>query len=133
MGGNVMANQFSDFRNFENLELQQSEARFRAAVEAVQGILWTNNADGQMRGEQPGWAALTGQTLDEYTGYGWSNAVHPATHYLHALARYFRAVRWNVSLSFSLSLSSQRYDAHKQWGMRGGRVEMGPPPPPHSS
>ena len=72
-----MANQFSDFRNFENLKLQQSEARFRAAVEVVQGILWTNDADGQMCGEQPGWAALTGQTLEEYTGYGWSNAVHP--------------------------------------------------------
>lgn len=73
----AMANQFSDFGDFENFELQRSEARFRAAVEAVQGILWTNDATGQMRGEQPGWAALTGQTLEQYTGYGWSSAVHP--------------------------------------------------------
>jgi PAS domain S-box-containing protein len=57
--------------------LADSEQRFRAAVDAVQGILWTNTADGQMRGEQPGWAALTGQSYEEYQGFGWSKAVHP--------------------------------------------------------
>jgi PAS domain-containing protein len=48
--------------------LRESEGRFRAAVQAVSGILWTNNADGEMVGEQPGWAALTGQSQDEYQG-----------------------------------------------------------------
>ena len=52
-------------------------ARFRAAIDAVQGILWTNDAEGRMVGEQPGWAALTGQAYAEYQGYGWSKAVHP--------------------------------------------------------
>lgn len=54
-----------------------SEARFRAAVEAVQGVLWTNNASGRMAGEQPAWAALTGQSRKEYEGLGWAKAVHP--------------------------------------------------------
>ncbi len=58
--------------------LARSEARFRAAVQAVDGILWTNNARGEMEGEQPGWAALTGQGYVEYQGFGWSAAVHPA-------------------------------------------------------
>jgi PAS domain S-box-containing protein len=58
-------------------ELRASEGRFRAAVDAVQGVLWTNNAAGEMEGEQPGWAGLTGQSFDEYRGYGWSSAVHP--------------------------------------------------------
>lgn len=57
--------------------LRESEERFRAAVEAVNGILWTNNAHGEMVGEQPGWSALTGQSHEEYQGYGWSRAVHP--------------------------------------------------------
>lgn len=57
--------------------LATSEARFRAAVKAVEGILWTNDADGRMTGEQPGWAQLTGQSFDEYQRYGWSKAVHP--------------------------------------------------------
>ncbi|TPG53841.1 PAS domain S-box protein [Roseomonas nepalensis] len=59
------------------IALRESETRFRAAVEAVSGIVWTNNAVGQMEGEQPAWAALTGQTRAEYEGYGWSRAVHP--------------------------------------------------------
>ena len=54
-----------------------SEQRFRAAIDAVQGVLWTNTAEGEMRGEQPGWAALTGQTFDQYQGLGWSEALHP--------------------------------------------------------
>ncbi len=57
--------------------LRQSEQRFSAAVAAVQGILWTNTAEGKMEGPQPGWAALTGQLYHEYQGYGWAAAVHP--------------------------------------------------------
>ena len=58
-------------------EIEQSEQRFQAAIEAVQGVLWTNNGQGEMEGEQLGWASLTGQTYEEYQGYGWTKAVHP--------------------------------------------------------
>jgi PAS domain S-box-containing protein len=58
-------------------KIEESEQRFQAAIEAVEGILWTNNGKGEMEGEQRGWAALTGQTYVEYQGYGWANAVHP--------------------------------------------------------
>ncbi|MBO9557805.1 MAG: PAS domain S-box protein [Caulobacter sp.] len=57
--------------------LAASEARFRAAIAAVDGILWTNDASGRMIGEQPGWASLTGQSYDEYQGFGWADALHP--------------------------------------------------------
>ena len=57
--------------------LLQSDARLRAAIGTLEGVLWTNNAVGEMVGEQPGWAALTGQSLDQYQGYGWASAVHP--------------------------------------------------------
>ena len=55
----------------------QSNRRFRTAMDAMHGVLWTNSADGRMVGEQPGWAALTGQSEAEYQGYGWADAVHP--------------------------------------------------------
>ena len=58
-------------------ELAASEGRFRAAIEAVRGVLWTNDAQGRMVGPQPGWAAITGQSFDEYQGFGWARAVHP--------------------------------------------------------
>ncbi|MEH3122134.1 MAG: PAS domain-containing protein [Sphingomonas phyllosphaerae] len=57
--------------------LNASNARFRAAMEAMHGVLWTNDAEGRMVGEQLGWAMLTGQTPEQYQGYGWADAVHP--------------------------------------------------------
>ena len=64
-------------RKTASLALLRSEERFRAAVAAVQGVLWTNNAAGEMLGEQVGWSKLTGQAFDAYQGYGWADAVHP--------------------------------------------------------
>ncbi len=58
-------------------KLQISEKRFEAAVRAVEGIMWTNSPNGEMEGEQEGWAKLTGQQLKDYQGYGWSEAIHP--------------------------------------------------------
>jgi len=57
--------------------LLHSEERFRAAVLAVGDIVWTNSPTGTMEGEQPDWAAFTGQRLADYQGYGWAQAVHP--------------------------------------------------------
>lgn len=58
-------------------QLRASEAQFRAAVEAVDGVVWTNSPDGQLLGEQQGWAQLTGQTFEAYQGFGWTDAIHP--------------------------------------------------------
>lgn len=58
-------------------KIEESEQRFQAAVEAVEGILWTNNGKGEMEDIQPGWAKLTGQTYEEYKCYGWLKAIHP--------------------------------------------------------
>ena len=58
-------------------ELRASNERFAAAVRATKGVLWTNDPEGRMVGDQPGWAALTGQSHGEYQGYGWAEAVHP--------------------------------------------------------
>ncbi len=67
-------------------KVEESEKKFEAAILAVEGIIWTTSAIGEMRGEQPGWAKLTGQLFEEYQGYGWSSAIHPdeAQHTLDA-------------------------------------------------
>ncbi len=57
--------------------LRESDERYRAATAAVSDVIWTNNAEGLMEGEQPGWAKFTGQSREEYQGYGWSERVHP--------------------------------------------------------
>ena len=66
----------SDVKIAEQL-VKESEERYQAAVSAVLGIVWTNSADGNMYGEQKSWEYLTGQTFEEYQGYGWTKAIHP--------------------------------------------------------
>ncbi len=79
--GKVMlyAGYFQDIseRKKAELALRRSEARFNAAIEAVGDIIWTTNGLGEMEGEQRQWGEFTGQTLEEYQGMGWSQAVHP--------------------------------------------------------
>ncbi|MDW5317182.1 PAS domain-containing protein [Rhizobium sp. PL01] len=72
----VLIIDIDDRKRFE-LGLAESIERFRTAMDVVHGVLWTNSADGRMIGEQAGWAALTGQSPEEYQDYGWANAVHP--------------------------------------------------------
>jgi two-component system CheB/CheR fusion protein len=62
---------------FAQKKIEESKEQFQAAIAAGEGIVWTNNATGEMEGEQLGWALLTGQTYEEYQGYGWTNVVHP--------------------------------------------------------
>jgi len=57
--------------------LRESDDRYRAATAAMSDVIWTNNSDGLMDGEQRGWEQFTGQSREEYQGYGWSKAVHP--------------------------------------------------------
>jgi PAS domain S-box-containing protein len=59
------------------LDLMRSEQRFRAVAEAMGDVIWTTNADGEMKTGQPAWAAFTGQSFDQYRGFGWTGAIHP--------------------------------------------------------
>ena len=57
--------------------LEKSEQRYRALGEAAGQYIWTNSPEGRMEGEQAGWTKLTGQTREQYEGFGWAAAVHP--------------------------------------------------------
>jgi PAS domain S-box-containing protein len=57
--------------------LHVSEARFRSAVLAVDGVMWTADVSGDFVEEQPGWEQITGQAFAEYRGGGWAAAIHP--------------------------------------------------------
>ncbi|MDP9799423.1 PAS domain S-box-containing protein [Catenuloplanes nepalensis] len=55
----------------------QLENLFRTLTEAVGQTVWTTDADGRVVEDSPSWRAFTGQTVDEWTGWGWVDAVHP--------------------------------------------------------
>ena len=57
--------------------LHQSEARYQALVEASAAAVWTTDAEGRADADSPSWRRYTGQSLDEWFGSRWVDAVHP--------------------------------------------------------
>ena len=78
----------------------------------MQGVLWTNNAAGELVGEQLGWGTLTGQLYEEYQGYGWSKAVHPDDAQ-STIAGWNGAVAAKNTFDFEHRI--RRYDGEWRW------------------
>nr|MDQ2687651.1 PAS domain S-box protein [Armatimonadota bacterium] len=57
--------------------VRRSEARYRALVEATAQIVWNAAPTGEFLPESTSWTAFTGQNAREFTGWGWTQAVHP--------------------------------------------------------
>ena len=57
--------------------LERSEARYRSLALASASIVWISDADGVFRGDGTSWEKYTGQTREEYIGWGWLDAIHP--------------------------------------------------------
>jgi PAS domain S-box-containing protein len=53
------------------------EEQFRALAEVAGQTVWTTDADGRVVEDSPTWRQFTGQTVEEWVGEGWVDAVHP--------------------------------------------------------
>lgn len=58
-------------------ELQAGRQRFASLVEASAQIVWETNAEGLVAEDSPSWRAFTGQSVDQWLGTGWLDALHP--------------------------------------------------------
>jgi len=57
--------------------VRRSEERYRSLVRAGAQVVWVTTPTGEVAEDSPEWRAITGQTLDEYLGSGWLDAIHP--------------------------------------------------------
>ncbi|MDW5564168.1 MAG: PAS domain S-box protein [Methanomassiliicoccus sp.] len=58
-------------------ELSESEQRFRVLIQSSSQAVWETDASGKVIADSPSWRTYTGQTLEEWMGYGWVDAAHP--------------------------------------------------------
>lgn len=58
-------------------ELRRNERRYRSLVLATAQVTWRGEASGEIVEPQPTWEEFTGQTFEQYKGWGWMNAIHP--------------------------------------------------------
>lgn len=73
-------------------QLRESNLRLRLMLSAVAQAVWETDAAGRCVVDSPSWREFTGQTLEEWLGEGWIDAVHPDDRD-YALATWHTAVR----------------------------------------
>ncbi|QDA35686.1 PAS domain S-box protein (plasmid) [Paracoccus liaowanqingii] len=59
------------------MALRDSEERHRLVIESWAQAVWETDANGMVVADSPSWRAYTGQSLQEWLGYGWLDAIHP--------------------------------------------------------
>jgi len=94
------------------VRLRESEARYRALIEATGAVTWTCPPSGLHIAPQPAWMAFTGQTAEEMLGAGWTEAVHPED--LAVIAQ-----RWHDAVARDETFVSEhrirRHDGEWRW------------------
>jgi PAS domain S-box-containing protein len=104
-------------RKQAELALQQSEQRYRSLIQATAQIVWNTAADGHVVTELSSWAAFTGQSFEEYRGWGWLEAIHPAD---RARTNDLWLASVNNLTTFAIEHRLRRYDGeYRDMNVRG--------------
>ncbi|WP_046469101.1 SpoIIE family protein phosphatase [Allosalinactinospora lopnorensis] len=72
----LIAVDLSDRHKVE-VALRRSEERYRSLLKAGNQVVWAADPNGEIQEDCPEWRAITGQSVDQYLGRGWLDAVHP--------------------------------------------------------
>ena len=75
-GISVVAEEITE-RKAAEATLRESQARQSILIESWAQAVWETDAHGVVIADSPSWRAFTGQTLQEWLGYGWLDAIHP--------------------------------------------------------
>ncbi len=92
--------------------LDASNARYRYVVENLSQLIWTARADGAVVFSNARWLAYTGQSLEQTTGFGWAEAVHPDDHE-RVVAHWRGAVAGQHA--YDLEYRLRRHDGIYRW------------------
>jgi PAS domain S-box-containing protein len=65
-----------DLKNTQTC-LQESEKHYSTLLQALHSIYWTIDPIGAATNHQPSWEEFSGQSFEEYQGFGWLDAIHP--------------------------------------------------------
>jgi PAS domain S-box-containing protein len=55
----------------------RAEERFRSLINATAQAVWVTRPEGEVAEDSPSWRAFTGQSYEEYQGFGWLAVIHP--------------------------------------------------------
>ncbi len=97
--------------------LRKSEQQYRSLVIASSQIVWQTNAQGEVVEDVPMWREYTGQSLEECSGSGWLNAIHPADQ--QRLAEIWARAIESKSFYETECRIRSRFNEYGDFGIRG--------------
>ncbi len=102
---------------WQAIERIHEEERFRALVRASSQIVWTRDSIGAAVDDSPTWRSFTGQSFDEYKGFGWLNAIHPDD-------RPTIQERWQFAVANAAAISTEYRLRHRDgtWRWTAARI-----------
>ena len=97
--------------------LRESEARFRAMADTAPVLIWMAGTDALYCWFNRPWLSFTGRTLEEESGNGWTDGVHPDD-YPRCLTTYLSS--FEARRSFQMEYRLRRHDGAYRWLLDNG-------------
>lgn len=113
-----VADRTADLRR-ANSDTRRSEASFRALVDASAQIVWVTGPDGVATDDAVAWRQLTGQSVEEWAGWGWLDAIHPDD-------RAPTEALWREAVATRRAFTTEYRVRHRDGGWRWTSVRAAP-------
>jgi PAS domain S-box-containing protein len=99
-------------RKLAELDLKESESRFRLMSDSAPILMWMSGKDKLCSYFNRGWLEFTGNRLEDEIGEGWLRGVHPEDRQ-HCLEVYTRA--FDAREGFTTEYRLRRFDGQYRW------------------
>ncbi|BAY38012.1 multi-sensor hybrid histidine kinase [Nostoc sp. NIES-2111] len=97
--------------------IQHNQDRYRSLVSAISQVVWVVPGDGNVIHDNPSWREFTGQTFEEFVGWGWLDVIHPDDRQL-ALETWETAVK--TGNAYEVEYRLRRYDGEYRYMLMRG-------------
>ena len=104
-------------RKRAQLDLEESEERFRLLADSAPVLIWITDEQGKCNHFNQQWLTFTGRTLEQELGDGWLEGVHPADRDF-CMDTYMKAFRGG--LPFEMEYRLRRADGQYRWVLDKG-------------
>lgn len=110
-GLGIFYRDISDRKHAEQA-LRESEARFRQLTDSAPMLVWMSGTDKLCHYFNQSWLKFTGRTIEQETGHGWVEGVHPED-YDRCLQIYSDS--FDQRIPFEMDYRLKRFDGEYRW------------------